>query len=379
MTDRLQKVVGHLTGVADIRRENKFYAELKATANAICSPGKGILAADESTGTIGKRLESIKLPNTRENRRAYRHLLFTTPELGKYISGAILFEETLYEKTEDGKTEFTDLLRKQGIIIGIKVDAGTKALPGAFPGETDTQGLDDLDKRCEKYYKQGARFAKWRAVLTIGPNGISQTAILANAWSLARYAAICQSQGLVPIVEPEVLMDGAHDIFVCQYWTEKVQAAVVKALNDNHVMLDCALLKPNMVFPGNDHPSAKTVKPEEIARATVEVLQRTMPASLVGVVFLSGGQSEDEATLNLNAMNALPLGQRPWKLTFSYGRALQHSCIKAWGGKPENVEKAKAVLLARAKANGEAQLGKFVSGSAASGAGDKLYVKDYKY
>jgi len=356
----------------NVAKENKYTAEMRATAKAICAPGKGILAADESTGTIGKRLEAIKLENNRTNRRAYRHLLFTTKGCGQYISGAILYEETLYEKTEDGKTKFVDLLKAENIIPGIKVDLGTKPLPGV-KGDTYTQGLTDLDKRAQEYYKAGARFAKWRAVLTIPCSDLS---IRENAWGLARYASICQMNGLVPIIEPEILMDGAHDLRTCQYYTEKVLAAVFKAANDNHIMLDCALLKPNMVVPGQDHPTAKTVSPSDVARATVEALQRTVPPSLVGVVFLSGGQSEEEASVNLNAMNALDLGPRPWRLTFSYGRALQASCIKAWQGKPENVPKAQEAFMIRARANGLAALGQYKGSGSKS---ESLYQKSYTY
>lgn len=356
--------------------ENKFQNELIATAKSIATPGKGILAADESTATIAKRLKAIKLENTRENRRAYRHLLFTTKDIGKYISGAILFEETLYEKTEDGKTSFVDILRQQGVIVGIKVDLGTKHLPGS-DNETYTQGITDLDKRCAAYYKQGARFAKWRAVLRISRGTPSQAAIIENATGLALYAAICQANGLVPIVEPEILMDGDHDIATCQYWTEKVLAACFKALNDYNVLIEGCLLKPNMVINGQDCPKKATSA--EIARATVAALQRTVPPSLPAVVFLSGGQTEEEASVNLNAMNALDLGARPWRLTFSYGRALQQTAISTWKGLPANVAAAQAAFFQRAKANGEASIGKYAGGSGSGAAQQSLYEKGYVY
>ncbi|KAF8664925.1 hypothetical protein HU200_054243 [Digitaria exilis] len=334
----------------------------------------GILAADESTGTIGKRLSSINVENIEENRRALRELLFCCPGALQYISGVILFEETLYQKTKDGKP-FVDVLKEGGVLPGIKVDKGTIEVAGTDK-ETTTQGHDDLGKRCAKYYEAGARFAKWRAVLKIGPNEPSQLAIDLNAQGLARYAIICQENGLVPIVEPEILVDGPHDIERCAYVTEVVLAACYKALNEHHVLLEGTLLKPNMVTPGSD---SKKVTPEVIAEYTVRTLQRTVPAAVPAVVFLSGGQSEEEATLNLNAMNKLST-KKPWSLSFSFGRALQASTLKAWAGKVENVEKARAAFLARCKANSEATLGTY-KGDAAAGEGvsESLHVKDYKY
>ncbi|KAM7263862.1 hypothetical protein ACFE04_001545 [Oxalis oulophora] len=270
---------------------------------------------------------------------------------------------------------FVDLLNEGGVLPGIKVDKGTVELPGT-DGETTTQGLDGLAERCQKYYQAGARFAKWRAVLKIGANEPSQLAINENANGLARYAVICQQNGLVPIVEPEILVDGSHDIKKCADITERVLAACYKALNDNKVILEGTLLKPNMVTPGSD--SAK-VAPEVIAEYTVRALQRTMPAAVPAVVFLSGGQSEEEATLNLNAMNKLQT-KKPWSLSFSFGRALQQSTLKAWGGKKENFEKAQATFLKRAKANSEATLGTYKGDSnLAEGASESLHVKDYKY
>lgn len=352
-----------------------FRAELARTANAIGSPGKGILAADESTGTIAKRFDKIKVENTEENRRAYRELLFTSAQnLGDHISGVIFYEETLYQKTADGKL-FTELLKEKGILSGIKVDKGLSNIPGTDE-ETATLGLDGLDKRCQDYYKAGARFAKWRAALKISATLPSDLAIIETAHSLARYAAICQNNGLVPIVEPECLMDGDHSIERCAQVTEKVLSVVYRALNQHNVWLEGTLLKPNMVTPGHSHPSFKTTTPEQVARATVTVLQRTVPCAVPGVVFLSGGHSEEEATLNLNAINRLNT-KRPWSLTFSYGRALQASALAAWQGKKENVTAAQAAFLVRAKGNSEAQLGKY----AASGTPQSidLYEEGYKY
>jgi len=283
------------------------------------APGKGILAADESTGTIGKRFEAIAVENTEENRRAYRDLLFSTCDLEKAISGVIMFDETLYQKTADG-TPFVDVLKKKGILVGIKVDKGVAELLGT-EGETVTQGHDDLLKRCQKYYASGARFAKWRGVLKISDSGCpSQMSVDANAWALARYASICQQAGLVPIVEPEVLMDGTHSVERAAVITEHVLAVTYKALHDQGVLLEGTLLKPNMVRCGESREGGCTH--EEIARATVRVLQRTMPAAVPGVTFLSGGMSEEAATMALQAINAFD-AKKPWALTFSYGRALQ--------------------------------------------------------
>ncbi|XP_054280127.1 fructose-bisphosphate aldolase-like isoform X2 [Macrosteles quadrilineatus] len=351
--------------------------ELKKIAQAIVAPGKGILAADESVGTCGSRLKDIGVENTEENRRLYRQLLFSTdPAIAEHISGVILFHETLYQKADDG-TPLVDLLNKRGILLGIKVDKGVVPLFGS-EDEVTTQGLDDLAQRCAQYKKDGCQFAKWRCVLKIGKNTPSYQAILENANVLARYASICQSQRIVPIVEPEVLVDGDHDIDRAQKVTETVLAAVYKALNDHHVYLEGTLLKPNMVTSGMS--AAKKSTYEENARATVQALSRTMPAAVPGVTFLSGGQSEEDASVNLDAINKLQGIPKPWKLTFSYGRALQASVLKAWGGKPENVKAAQAELLKRAKANGEASLGKYEAGSIAGKAGDSsLFIKNHAY
>ncbi|KAL9680143.1 hypothetical protein QQ045_018021 [Rhodiola kirilowii] len=354
--------------------KGKYADELIANATYIGTPGKGILAADESTGTIGKRLSSINVENNEANRRALRELLFCTPGALDCLSGVILFEETLYQKTAAGKP-FVDAMKEAGVLPGIKVDKGTVELAGT-DGETTTQGLDGLAQRCQKYYEAGARFAKWRAVLKIGPNEPSQLAINENANGLARYAIICQENGLVPIVEPEILVDGSHDINKCADVTERVLAACYKALNDHHVLLEGTLLKPNMVTPGSDAPKAT---PEVIAEYTVRALQRTMPPAVPAVVFLSGGQSEEEATRNLNAMNQLKT-KKPWSLSFSFGRALQQSTLKAWSGKEENVAKAQAAFLTRCKANSQATLGTYKGDAELSeGAAESLHVKDYKY
>ncbi|KAL8272995.1 hypothetical protein Esti_003048 [Eimeria stiedai] len=350
-------------------------AELASTAKAIAAPGKGILAADESTGTIQKRFNSIGVQNDETLRAAYRDLLFSTEGLGQYISGCILFEETLFQKNAAG-VPMVDLLKKQGIIPGIKVDKGLETIPRT-DDEKATMGIDSLAERCQRYYAAGARFAKWRAVLSINQSQgkPSDRSVAEVAYGLARYAAICQQSRLVPIVEPEILTDGTHDITVCAQVTEKVLAAVFKQLSDHGVMLEGALLKPNMVTPGSDCPIK--AKPEEVAFYTIRSLARTVPPAIPGVTFLSGGQSEEEASVNLNAMNRM--GPHPWALTFSYGRALQASTLKAWGGKEENKAKAQAVLLERAQANSEAQLGTYAGNASGTVAAQSLFEKHYVY
>jgi len=354
-------------------------AELRKIAHQIVDNGKGILAADESTGTIGKRLTSIGVENTEENRRLYRELLFTVPKennLGQSLGGCILFEETLYQKTKDG-VPFVKLLQDQGIVPGIKVDKGVVALPGTAV-ETVTQGIDGLLERCKEYKKAGAQFAKWRAVIKIGEHSPSELAIQENAVTLARYGTICQQAGLVPIVEPEVLCDGEHSLERCQEVTERVLAATYKACNDHHLYLEGSLLKPNMVTSGMQ--CSVQASPEQVAEATVITLQRTVPAAVVGVVFLSGGQSEDNATLNLNAINQQhDHGRKPWALSFSYGRALQASVLKAWKGQPENVKAAQVELHKRSYANHMASLGKY-TGSVESASGkESLFVANHTY
>jgi fructose-bisphosphate aldolase class I len=325
--------------------------ELQQTAQAIVADGKGILAADESTGTIKKRLDSIGVESTEETRRAYRELLFTTEGVEEFISGVILYDETIRQKASDG-TPFPNLLASKGIIPGIKVDIGAKPLAHA-EGETVTEGLDGLRERFAEYRGLGARFAKWRAVISIGDHIPSEYAVWVNAHALARYAALAQEEGLVPIVEPEVLMDGDHTIERSFHETSRTQHAVFTELRDQRVQPEGMLLKPNMVLPG--YSSTDQVSDEEIAHETLRSFRRHVPAAVPGIVFLSGGQSEEEATRRLNAMNAI--GPHPWKLSFSYGRALQAAALKAWGGKEENVEAAQRAFYHRAKLNGAAQTG----------------------
>ncbi len=327
--------------------------DIVATANAMVAPGKGVLAADESTGTIKKRFDSINVESTEDNRRAYRELLFTTKDSGKYISGVILYDETIRQSASDGR-RFVDILNDQGSLPGIKVDMGAKPLAGA-PDETVTEGLDGLRDRLNEYVDLGARFTKWRAVIKIGDHIPSRYCIEANAHALGRYAALSQEAGLVPIVEPEVLMDGAHDIERCQSVTEATLNAVFNQLFEQRVKLEGMVLKPNMVISGTDCPKQAGV--DKVAEATVASLRRCVPAAVPGIVFLSGGQSEEEATAHLNAMNAL--GSLPWELSFSYGRALQQSALKAWGGKTENLASAQAAYLHRARMNGAARTGDY--------------------
>ena len=327
---------------------------LSQTAKALVADGKGILAADESSPTIKKRFDSIGVESTEENRRDYRAMLFSTPEAGRYISGVILFDETLRQNGSDGMP-LVKLIEAGGMIPGIKVDKGAKDLAG-FPGEKVTEGLDGLRDRCNEYAGLGARFAKWRAVYTIGEDFPSAACLTANAHGLARYAAISQEAGLVPIVEPEVLMDGDHTIDDCEAVTEEVLRIVFAELSVQEIELEGMLLKPNMVLSGKDCPERAGV--EEVAERTLRCLKRSVPAAVPGIVFLSGGQSDEVATLHLNAMNKLAENP-PWKLSFSYGRALQAGPLKAWGGQAENLPAAQEVLFARAKANGEATLGAY--------------------
>ncbi|KAF2585478.1 hypothetical protein F2Q70_00033690, partial [Brassica cretica] len=378
-----------------VRAASSYADELVKTAKTIASPGRGILAMDESNATCGKRLDSIGLENTEANRQAYRTLLVSAPGLGQYISGAILFEETLYQSTTEGK-KMVDVLVEQNIVPGIKVDKGLVPLVGSN-NESWCQGLDGLSSRTAAYYQQGARFAKWRTVVSI-PNGPSALAVKEAAWGLARYAAISQDSGLVPIVEPEILLDGEHDIdrtyeVAEKVWAEdsglvpivepeilldgehdidrtyevaeKVWAEVFFYLAQNNVMFEGILLKPSMVTPGAESKDRAT--PEPVASYTLKLLRNRIPPAVPGImassiplsslhIFLSGGQSELEATLNLNAMNQAP---NPWHVSFSYARALQNTCLKTWGGRAENVNAAQTTLLGRAKANSLAQLGKY--------------------
>jgi fructose-bisphosphate aldolase class I len=354
----------------------KYAEELIATAQAMISPGKGLLACDESTGTVGTRLESIGLVNTEDSRRNWRNLLFTAPGLGKYISGAILFEETLFQNDPAGKP-FVDVLKQNGIIPGIKVDTGLKPLEGGGEGEKWCTGLDTLADRAAKYYEQGARFAKWRTALKIDVKAGCPTnlAIEVAAQDLARYARICQENGLVPIVEPEILIDGTHDIETTARIQERVLTTVYAKLQDNGVMLEGSLLKPSMTVPGVE--AAEKADPKTVAKMTVQTLDRSLPASMPGVTFLSGGISEEDSSIFLNEINKLER-KGNFKLTFSFSRALQSSTIKIWAGKDENLKKAQDQLVARAIANSEASLGKYVASSQPS-LEESLYVKDYTY
>jgi fructose-bisphosphate aldolase class I len=328
---------------------------LEAIAKSMVAPGKGILAADESTGTIEKRLASVKVENTEENRRAYRDMLFSAKGLGQYISGVILYDETIRQKSASGAS-FVELMVKNGILPGIKVDTGAKDL-ALCANEKVTEGLDNLAKRCAEYVKLGAKFAKWRAVITIGPDLPSATCIAANAHALARYAAICQAAGLVPIVEPEVLMDGNHTVERCEEVTQWTLNAVYEALYVNRVSLERSLLKPSMVISGKECPTQADV--EEVAERTVRILKRTVPGAVAGIVFLSGGQSDELATGHLNAMNKNHAKGLPWPLSFSYGRALQQPSLKAWKGVAANVAAAQAALLHRSRMNSLACAGRY--------------------
>ena len=327
--------------------------DLESVARALVAPGKGILAADESTGTIEKRFTSIDVESTEETRRAYRNLLFTTEGAEEFISGVILYDETIRQSADDG-TPFPELLASRGVIPGIKVDKGAKPLANA-PGETITEGLDGLRERLNEYRELGARFAKWRAVISIGPGIPSEYCIWTNAHALARYAGLSQEAGLVPIVEPEVLMDGDHTIERSFDVTSRTLHAVFTELRDQRVHFEQMLLKPNMVLSGYDGSEQAT--PEEVADWTLRCFYRHVPAAVPGIVFLSGGQSDEDATANLNAMNAG--GPHPWQLSFSYGRALQAPALKAWGGDAANVEEAQKAYYRRAKFNGAARSGQY--------------------
>jgi fructose-bisphosphate aldolase class I len=329
-------------------------AELNKVATAMAAPGKGILAADESSGTIKKRFDALGVESTESNRRDYRELLFRSTEaMSNYISGVILYDETIWQDAVDG-TPLVKLIERSGAIPGIKVDEGTKPLP-ACPGEVVTVGLDKLADRLPKYYERGARFAKWRAVIDIGPGMPSWTCIKANAHALARYAALCQAAQIVPIVEPEVLMDGDHDAGRCEEATHLVLQIVYQELFEQRVALEGTILKPNMIVAGKK--SAKQASVAEVADRTIRVLKRTVPAAVPGIAFLSGGQTDEQATAHLDAMNKL--GPLPWSLTFSYGRALQAAPQKAWSGKRENVAAAQRAFTHRARMNALAARGQW--------------------
>jgi len=327
--------------------------DLQDTINDMVQKGRGILAADESAPTIAKRFKAINVESSEESRRTWRSLLVTTAGLGEYISGIILFEETLEQKTDEGKT-IPDAAWAQNVVPGIKVDAGKIPL-ALSPGDLITQGLDGLAERLRTYKAQGARFAKWREVYAIEKHAPTRHGIEANAEMLARYAAVCQAEGLVPIVEPEVLMDGDHDIDRHAQVTEAVQHAVFHALHRHHVELELMILKPNMVLPGKE---CRRAEPDEVASATLKVLRRTVPVAVPSINFLSGGQTPEEATINLNALNQ-QAPDAPWQLSISYGRALQQTALQAWMGKADNVVAAQQALLERARLNHLAMLGDY--------------------
>ncbi len=327
-------------------------SDLNQIALQMVAPKKGILAADESTGTMTKRLDSIGVESTEENRRSYRQWLLTSPGMEEYISGVILYDETLRQKTDDGKT-FTALLTDKGVLPGIKVDMGAKPLAG-FAGETVTEGLDGLRERLAEYVTLGAKFTKWRAVITIGAYIPTDFCLLANAHALARYAALSQEAGLVPIVEPEVLMDGDHTQDRCAEVTKKTLAAVFDQLNKHRVELSGMILKPNMVLSGKDCPKQASV--DEVAKATVDLFKKTLPSDVPGAVFLSGGLSPDQACERLNAINQE--ADLPWQLSYSFGRALQEEALKTWAGKNENGEAMQTAFIDRAKKTSLSRQGK---------------------
>jgi fructose-bisphosphate aldolase class I len=329
---------------------------LNKIANAMVEPGRGILAADESTGTIKKRFDAIGVENTEDNRRDYRELMFRAKEAMSYVSGVILYDETIWQNAKDG-TPLVRLIQDAGAIPGIKVDEGTRPLHGAR-GDLITKGLDGLDKRLPKYYEKGARFAKWRAVIDPTNGRPSYAGLSANAHALARYANLCQEFDIVPIVEPEVLMDGDNDIDATYAVTEWVLKETFQQLYYLNVALEGIVLKPNMIVPGKKAPKQASV--DEVAEKTIKCLKACVPSAVPGVAYLSGGQSDEEATAHLSRMNEI--GGFPWKMTFSYGRALQAAPQRAWSGKPENVAKAQAAFLHRARMNGLASLGKWNSG-----------------
>ncbi|MCR6701155.1 MAG: fructose-bisphosphate aldolase class I [Dokdonella sp.] len=332
--------------------------QLESIAQQMVAPGKGIIAIDESNNTIKKRFDSVGVPNTEENRRAYREMLLTTPGLSDHISGAILYDETIRQSTKAG-VPFTKLMLDAGILPGIKVDKGPFPLAG-YPGELVTEGLDGLRDRLNEYAKLGAKFAKWRAVITIAENTPSGTCIEANCHALARYAALCQEAGIVPMVEPEVLMDGSHDIDECYEVTEATLRSLFGSLYEHNVMLEGTILKASMVIAGKDCPDQADV--DDVADATVRCLRASVPASLPGIVFLSGGQSDEAATAHLNAMNQS--GPHPWPLSFSYGRAMQQAALKLWGqDMAKNFAAAQKTVAQRARENGLAALGQWKKAS----------------
>jgi len=367
---------GAVRDVTSLNAIADYADELKATAKNLVRPGRGLLACDESNGTVGTRLEGIGMENIEENRRDWRELLFRAPSLGDYVSGAILFDETLYQDAADG-TPFVELLKSAGVVPGIKVDTGLKPLCGGNEGENWCSGLDGLFDTCTKAYARGARFAKWRTALKIDVAAGCPTeyAIDEAAHGLSRYARICQEAGLVPIVEPEILIDGTHNIETTARIQEVVIRKCYQKLAECGVMLEGTLLKPSMTVAGVDCTEKPT--PADVARLTVQTLENSVPASMPGVTFLSGGLAEEDSSIFLNEINKIDrVG--PWSLTFSFSRANQSSALKAWDGKKENVEAAQKALLARVQANSEASEGKYIAGSQPSSF-ESLYVKDYVY
>ncbi|XP_034130967.1 fructose-bisphosphate aldolase isoform X2 [Drosophila guanche] len=352
--------------------DKELQEELICIAKGLVAPGKGILAVDESSAQMGKRFQLIGVENTEENRRTYRQMLFTTDaKIAENISGVIFPPESLHQRTDDS-VPFAEVLRKKGILTGIKVDKQFVPLFGSEE-EFTTQGLDDLAARCAQFKKEGCSFAKWRCVLKITKNTPSHQAILENANVLARYAATCQSQGLVPLINPEILAMGEHDLDRCQKVAETVLAAVYKALNDHHIFLEGTLLQPSIVTPGLQ--SNKMNSPADIGLATVQSIRRTVPPAVPGVMFCSGSQSEEEATVNLNAINNVPLC-KPWPMTFAFDRALQSSVLRSWGGRKDNIANAQNELIKRCKANSLASIGKYIPGSVESSAATEKLVQD---
>ncbi|MEM8637897.1 MAG: class I fructose-bisphosphate aldolase [Cyanobacteria bacterium P01_G01_bin.54] len=332
-----------------------YATELRATAQAMVAPGKGVLAMDESNGTCNKRFEKLGIPTTEERRRAYRELILTTPKLSDYVSGAILYDETIRQSSQSG-VPFTQVMKDSGIIVGIKVDTGAKDLTGC-PGEKITEGLDGLRDRIAEYYQMGARFAKWRAVITIG-NGIpSDTCIVGNAHGLARYAALCQEGGLVPIVEPEVLINGAHTIDTCYDVTSKTLQVVFEQLRLNKVEFDQMILKPSMVIAGLDCPTQANV--DQVAQRTIQCLRNNVPTTVPGIAFLSGGQTKEQSSAHLSTMNEKYGATCPWRVTFSYARAIQQPALDCWRGNDDNISTAQQLLHHRAKLNSAASNGQY--------------------
>lgn len=355
--------------------ESKYYDELRETVKKLTAKGKGILAADESVGSVDKRFKGIKLENTTENRRKYRALMIGAQGVEKFVSGVIFHEETLFQKMDDGSS-FPAYCAKLGIVPGIKTDRGLVDLQHGAPGEQATEGLDGYLGRAKKFYAAGARFCKWRNVYKIQNGTVSEAVVRFNAETLARYAVLSQLAGLVPIVEPEVMIDGKHSIAECQAISQRVWSEVTRALHQHGVIFECMLLKPNMIVPGAESGSKASAK--EIAERTVATLARTLPAAVPGVNFLSGGLSEVEASEYLNAMNQPEVGPRPWNLSFSYARALQSSALKTWAGKDENFPAARRVFLHRAKMNGLANMGQYRREEDVK-TSESLYVKGHTY